>query len=56
MPSLLLTLPLFPPLYLTGLEESLRSSLEGSSPSIALVPVLDLPDSQILHLSCWLSL
>ncbi|XP_026195846.1 diphthine--ammonia ligase [Anabas testudineus] len=39
-----------------GLEESLRSSLEGSSPSIALVPVLDLPDSQILHLSCWLSL
>nr|XP_019953395.1 PREDICTED: diphthine--ammonia ligase isoform X1 [Paralichthys olivaceus] len=39
-----------------GLEESLRSSLEGSSPSVALVPVLDLPDSQILHLSCWLSL
>ncbi|XP_058471980.1 diphthine--ammonia ligase [Solea solea] len=39
-----------------GLEESLRSSLEESSPSVALVPVLDLPDSQIIHLSCWLSL
>ncbi|KAG8013284.1 Diphthine--ammonia ligase, partial [Nibea albiflora] len=39
-----------------GLEESLRSSLGDSSPSVTLVPVLDLPDSQILHLSCWLSL
>ncbi|KAF3845007.1 hypothetical protein F7725_008170 [Dissostichus mawsoni] len=38
-----------------GLEESLRSSLADSSPSVALVPVLDLPDSEILHLSCWLS-
>ncbi|KAJ4939877.1 hypothetical protein JOQ06_029313 [Pogonophryne albipinna] len=39
-----------------GLEESLRSSLADSSPSVALVPVLDLPDSEIVHLSCWLSL
>ncbi|XP_053192003.1 diphthine--ammonia ligase [Scomber japonicus] len=39
-----------------GLEESLKSSLQESSPSVALVPVLNLPDSQILHLSCWLSL
>ncbi|XP_017266383.1 diphthine--ammonia ligase isoform X1 [Kryptolebias marmoratus] len=39
-----------------GLEESLRSSLGESTPSMAFVPVLDLPDSQILHLSCWLSL
>ncbi|KAF7663860.1 hypothetical protein LDENG_00199600, partial [Lucifuga dentata] len=39
-----------------GLEESLRSALGQSTPSVALVPVLDLPDSQILHLSCWLSL
>uniref|UniRef100_A0A3Q2QYS5 Diphthine--ammonia ligase n=1 Tax=Fundulus heteroclitus TaxID=8078 RepID=A0A3Q2QYS5_FUNHE len=38
------------------LEEILRSSLGESSPSVALVPVLDLPDSRILHLSCWLSL
>ncbi|XP_071758324.2 diphthine--ammonia ligase [Centroberyx gerrardi] len=40
----------------TGLEECLRTSLEQSGPSVALVPVLDLPDSQILHLSCWLGL
>ncbi|XP_059209978.1 diphthine--ammonia ligase [Centropristis striata] len=40
----------------TGLEESLRNSLGESSPSVALVPVLDFADSQILHLSCWLSL
>uniref|UniRef100_UPI0037E97F69 diphthine--ammonia ligase isoform X2 n=1 Tax=Semicossyphus pulcher TaxID=241346 RepID=UPI0037E97F69 len=40
----------------TGLEESLTSSLGESGPSVSLVPVLDLPDSQILHLSCWLSL
>ncbi|XP_042244943.1 diphthine--ammonia ligase [Thunnus maccoyii] len=39
-----------------GLEVCLKSSLEESSPSVALVPVLNLPDSQILHLSCWLSL
>ncbi|KAM9708154.1 diphthine--ammonia ligase [Menidia menidia] len=39
-----------------GLEETLRGSLAESSPSVALVPVLDLPDSKILHLSCWLSL
>ncbi|XP_028252167.1 diphthine--ammonia ligase isoform X2 [Parambassis ranga] len=38
------------------LETRLRSSLTESSPSVALVPVLDMPDSQILHLSCWLSL
>lgn len=39
-----------------GLEESLRNSLQESAPSVVLVPVLDLSDSQILHLSCWLSL
>ncbi|XP_074547356.1 diphthine--ammonia ligase [Halichoeres trimaculatus] len=39
-----------------GLGESLTNSLRESSPSLSLVPVLDLPDSQILHLSCWLSL
>ncbi|KAG7257763.1 hypothetical protein CRUP_009177, partial [Coryphaenoides rupestris] len=38
-----------------GLGECLRRSLDRSSPALALVPVLDLPDSQILHLSCWLS-
>lgn len=36
-----------------GLNETF--SLGESSPAIAAVPVLDLCDSQILHLSCWLS-
>ncbi|XP_076021750.1 diphthine--ammonia ligase [Genypterus blacodes] len=40
----------------TGLEESLRAALLQSAPALALVPVLDLSDSQILHLSCWLGL
>ncbi|XP_041809730.1 diphthine--ammonia ligase isoform X4 [Chelmon rostratus] len=39
-----------------GLGETLRSSVGEFCPSLALVPVLDLPDSQILHLSCWLNL
>lgn len=42
--------------YLPGLEDSLRSAMGESCPSLAFVPVLDLPDSQILNLSCWLSL
>uniref|UniRef100_H2UH67 Diphthine--ammonia ligase n=1 Tax=Takifugu rubripes TaxID=31033 RepID=H2UH67_TAKRU len=43
-------------LVVAGLEASLKSILGESCPAVALVPVLDLPDSQILHLSCWLSL
>ncbi|KAM6973423.1 diphthine--ammonia ligase [Aplochiton taeniatus] len=39
-----------------GLEDCLKTTLGHSSPSVAFVPVLSLPDSQILHLSCWLSL
>lgn len=39
-----------------GLEETFKRCLAESSPAVAPVPVLDLPDSQILHLSCWLSL
>ncbi|KAM8834248.1 diphthine--ammonia ligase [Synchiropus picturatus] len=38
-----------------ALGESLSGSLRDSSPSVSLVPVLDLSDSQILHLSCWFS-
>ncbi|KAM9777262.1 diphthine--ammonia ligase [Neosynchiropus ocellatus] len=35
---------------------ALGERLSGSlSPSVSLVPVLDLSDSQILHLSCWFS-
>ncbi|XP_056152008.1 diphthine--ammonia ligase isoform X2 [Lampris incognitus] len=40
---------------ITGLEQCLRTSPDQFGPALALVPVLDLPDSQILHLSCWLS-
>ena len=40
---------------LPGLGDRLRTSLDQSSPALALVPVLDLSDSRILHLSCWLS-
>nr|XP_057947394.1 diphthine--ammonia ligase [Doryrhamphus excisus] len=38
-----------------GLEDTFKKFLGQSSPSVALVPVLDLPDCRILHLSCWLS-
>ncbi|XP_041928918.1 diphthine--ammonia ligase isoform X1 [Alosa sapidissima] len=39
----------------TGLEECLKQSLGQVSPAVVLVPVLDLPDGAVLHLSCWLS-
>ncbi|XP_019909921.2 diphthine--ammonia ligase isoform X2 [Esox lucius] len=40
----------------TGLEEFLKTALHPSSPSVASVPVLDLPDSAILLVSCWFGL
>ncbi|KAJ7991161.1 hypothetical protein DPEC_G00294380 [Dallia pectoralis] len=40
----------------TGLEDCLRTTLGQSSPSVTFVPVLDLPDYAVLHLSCWLGL
>ncbi|XP_043929924.1 diphthine--ammonia ligase [Protopterus annectens] len=41
---------------LTGLEEFLKELLGPKSPALILVPVTDLPDLQILHVACWLSL
>ncbi|XP_061102972.1 diphthine--ammonia ligase isoform X1 [Conger conger] len=39
-----------------GLARCLKDTPEEETgPAVALVPVLDLPDSRILHLSCWLS-
>ncbi|XP_064177698.1 diphthine--ammonia ligase isoform X2 [Anguilla rostrata] len=38
-----------------GLTECLKDTPDQRGPAVALVPVLDLPDSRILHLSCWLS-
>ncbi|XP_036449193.1 diphthine--ammonia ligase [Colossoma macropomum] len=39
----------------TGLEGCLESVLGQSRPALVLVPVLELPDCSVLHLSCWLS-
>ncbi|KAL2099231.1 hypothetical protein ACEWY4_005711 [Coilia grayii] len=39
----------------TGLEECLQRYLGQESPAVVLVPVRDLPDRGVLHLSCWLS-
>ncbi|KAK9959324.1 hypothetical protein ABG768_009454 [Culter alburnus] len=39
----------------TGLERHLSGRLDGSGPAVALVPVEDLPDRVVLHVSCWLS-
>ncbi|KAM9787957.1 diphthine--ammonia ligase isoform 3-T5 [Syngnathus typhle] len=38
-----------------GLQDALKKLLRDSSPSVAPLPVLDLADSDILLLSCWLS-
>ncbi|KAJ8290259.1 hypothetical protein GJAV_G00010590 [Gymnothorax javanicus] len=38
-----------------GLAQCLLDTPEQRGPAVALLPVLDLPDSQILHLSCWFS-
>lgn len=39
-----------------GLEGCLESMLGQSRPALVLVPVLELPDCAVLHLSCWLSI
>ncbi|KAG7466191.1 hypothetical protein MATL_G00162180 [Megalops atlanticus] len=39
-----------------GLAQCLKNSPDQRGPAVALVPVLDLPEAQVLHLSCWLSL
>ncbi|XP_062863462.1 diphthine--ammonia ligase [Trichomycterus rosablanca] len=38
-----------------GLQDCLENSLGERRPALSLVPVLDLPDCTLLHLSCWLS-
>ncbi|TSM77343.1 Diphthine--ammonia ligase [Bagarius yarrelli] len=38
-----------------GLQSCLESRLGEKSPALVLVPVLELPDCTLLHLSCWLS-
>ncbi|XP_041253818.1 diphthine--ammonia ligase [Onychostruthus taczanowskii] len=38
-----------------GLQEYLEKYLEEKTPALILVPVVDLPDRDIIHVTCWLS-
>ncbi|XP_028847815.1 diphthine--ammonia ligase [Denticeps clupeoides] len=38
-----------------GLTECLKEAPGQEGPAVAFVPVLDLPDSRVLHLTCWCS-
>ncbi|KAI5618889.1 diphthine--ammonia ligase isoform X1 [Silurus asotus] len=38
-----------------GMQGCFKSRLGAKSPALVLVPVLELPDCTLLHLSCWLS-
>uniref|UniRef100_A0A8D0GND5 Diphthine--ammonia ligase n=1 Tax=Sphenodon punctatus TaxID=8508 RepID=A0A8D0GND5_SPHPU len=39
-----------------GLQEYLEEQMDKKAPALVLVPVVDLPDQEIIHMSCWLSL
>ncbi|KAM4899030.1 diphthine--ammonia ligase isoform 5-T5 [Sylvia borin] len=38
-----------------GLQEYIEKYLEEKTPALILVPVVDLPDKDIIHITCWLS-
>ncbi|XP_023784130.1 diphthine--ammonia ligase isoform X3 [Cyanistes caeruleus] len=38
-----------------GLQEYLEKYLEEKTPALILVPVVDLPDKDVIHVTCWLS-
>ncbi|XP_072786264.1 diphthine--ammonia ligase isoform X3 [Taeniopygia guttata] len=38
-----------------GLQEYLEKYLEEKTPALILVPVVDLPDKDIIHITCWIS-
>ncbi|XP_062350384.1 diphthine--ammonia ligase isoform X1 [Cinclus cinclus] len=38
-----------------GLQEHLEKYLEEKTPALILVPVVDLPDKDVIHITCWLS-
>uniref|UniRef100_A0A8C3XHI1 Diphthine--ammonia ligase n=1 Tax=Cyanoderma ruficeps TaxID=181631 RepID=A0A8C3XHI1_9PASS len=38
-----------------GLQEYLEKYLEEKTPALILVPVVDLPDKDIIHITCWLN-
>nr|XP_025949715.1 diphthine--ammonia ligase isoform X3 [Dromaius novaehollandiae] len=39
----------------TGLQEYLEQHLGKKTPALILVPVMDLPAKEVIHISCWLS-
>ncbi|XP_009885225.1 PREDICTED: diphthine--ammonia ligase [Charadrius vociferus] len=39
----------------TGLQECLEKYLGKKSPALILVPVVDLPGKEVIHITCWLS-
>nr|XP_009676032.1 PREDICTED: diphthine--ammonia ligase isoform X6 [Struthio camelus australis] len=39
----------------TGLQEYLEQHLGKKSPALILVPVMDLPGKEVIHVTCWLS-
>ncbi|NXM68085.1 DPH6 ligase, partial [Serilophus lunatus] len=38
-----------------GLQEHLEKYLEEKTPALILVPVVDLPGKEVIHITCWLS-
>ncbi|XP_051477222.1 diphthine--ammonia ligase isoform X3 [Apus apus] len=39
----------------TGLQEYLETYLGNKTPALILVPVVDLPGKEVIHITCWLS-
>ncbi|KAM6392409.1 diphthine--ammonia ligase [Pluvialis apricaria] len=39
----------------TGLQEYLEKNLGKKTPALILVPVVDLPGKEVIHITCWLS-
>ncbi|XP_010006006.1 PREDICTED: diphthine--ammonia ligase [Chaetura pelagica] len=39
----------------TGLQEYLETFLGSKTPALILVPVVDLPGKEVIHITCWLS-
>lgn len=38
-----------------GLQEYLEKYLGKKTPALILVPVVDLPGKEVIHITCWLS-
>lgn len=42
-------------LFVLGLQECLEKYLGKKAPALILVPVVDLPGKEVIHITCWLS-